>query len=137
MMDFHAAAADYITAVELEPNDFRSLNAAAWLLSSSPIDGDRDGVRAKKLATKACKLTSYEDRICIDTLASACAELGDFTNALKWQIKARDMFLEEHEVKDGPDAIEVGLQVMEYEDKIALFRSGHPFREGSAADGTK
>jgi tetratricopeptide (TPR) repeat protein len=123
--DYHAALSDFLTAVKLGPSDYRSLNAAAELLASSPVDSDRNGSLALELAKRACDETSYEDYICLDTLACAYGETGDFQDAVEWELKARDMFVDECE---EPASIDFALTLIEYEDKLELFRSGKPFR---------
>jgi hypothetical protein len=35
-------------------------------------------------AKVACKLTNWKDATVIDTLAAACAELGDFDSAVRY-----------------------------------------------------
>jgi tetratricopeptide (TPR) repeat protein len=127
--DYSRALRDYSDAVEMRPNDFRSLNAAAWLLACSPIDTDRNGTRALELATRACEETSYEDYICVDTLACAYANIGEFQKAVEWETEARDLYVAQEEVHDGPGAIEFTFELVKYEEKLKLFREATPFRE--------
>jgi hypothetical protein len=44
--------------------------------------------QALKDATAACKLMDWKDENMIDTLAMACAEVGDFGSAVRYDEKA-------------------------------------------------
>ena len=60
----------------------------ALLLAACPDDCMRDGDKAVQHATKACELTNQSDWICLDTLAAAQAEAGDFGSAVESANKA-------------------------------------------------
>jgi tetratricopeptide (TPR) repeat protein len=82
--DFGQARADFERALQ----DKAGLNSYAWHLATSPHDAFRDGKRAIELATRACELSAWKDADCLDTLAAAHAEAGDFDQAVGIQEQA-------------------------------------------------
>ena len=46
------------------------------------------GKKALVLAQKACELTNWKDASVLESFAAACAETGDFEQAVRWQTKA-------------------------------------------------
>jgi tetratricopeptide (TPR) repeat protein len=72
-------------AVHLQPTDPTTLNDLAWMLATSKDPRMRDGRRAVAIATKACTLSSWKNAFSIDTLAAACAQAGNFSDAVKYQ----------------------------------------------------
>ena len=96
--EYDAALADFETGLLLEENDKSFWNADpihvkspfAHFLASCPDAKYRDGKRALELATRACEVTDYKHCAPLMSLAAACAETGDFANAVKWQQAAID-----------------------------------------------
>jgi hypothetical protein len=95
LIDLHLACLKLLQAIDaaqkraLEealieyPDNVGILNLYAWLLATSPDDTLRDGRRAIQFATRACESTGFGDPSCLDTLAAAYAETGDYVEAAK------------------------------------------------------
>lgn len=115
--DYDRALADYNKVIELDPTDDAGYDGAAWLLAVCPESKYRDGVKAVKLAKKAVELRDWSGNI--DTLAVAYAEAGRFQEAIKTEEKAIAKLKEEGKTKDLP----------EYEEHLASFKAGKPWRE--------
>ena len=89
--------------------DVRGLNSFAMNYAANNDPKERDGELAVEAATRACELTGYTKPYILDTLASACAEKGDFDSAVKWQLKAIELL-------KGSENSKL------YEDHLKLFR---------------
>jgi len=120
---YREAIADYGQALRLDPKFPTALDKFAWLLATCPQDEVRDGKRALELATKACELESWKE--CdFQTLAAACAERGDFKQAVKWQQKA----LEPASGLTGYWA-PAASDKAESQKRLNLYQNGKPYRD--------
>lgn len=117
--DYAAANADYAKARQMSPRDDDALNALAWFRATCPDASFRNGRQAVEDATKACELTKWEVWHNIDTLAAACAEMGDFGNAVKYQTQAMNK------------AVLSASARKEMEQRFRTFKQGRPWREKS------
>jgi hypothetical protein len=86
--DYQRALDDYRAALRDNPDDENSHNNLAHLLAMCPTAGFRNGAEAVRHATRACDLTRWQKAGFLDTLASAYAELANFSEAARWQEKA-------------------------------------------------
>ncbi|MGH7194615.1 MAG: hypothetical protein ACREJM_13945, partial [Candidatus Saccharimonadales bacterium] len=92
-----------------------TLNNAAWRMATSPDERYLNGERAVELATEACELTEWKRAADIDTLAAAYAEAGDFEEAIRWQMKAVELSVEQSMKKEAQARLE-------------LYREHRPYR---------
>ena len=86
----------------------------AWILATYPDKSFRDGSKAREYALKACELTEWRVFVPVETLAAACAETGNFAEAVKWQ---------ENALKLAPAKLKAELRA-----RLELYKSGNPYR---------
>jgi serine/threonine-protein kinase len=102
-------------ALKRDPRNAATFNQLAWVWSTCPDPDVRNGERARECATRACELTEWGEPSFLDTLAAACAECGEFDDAMKWQEKAVDL-------------VEDADRRADYRSRLELYRDGKPAR---------
>jgi eukaryotic-like serine/threonine-protein kinase len=100
----------------LPPKEWQVRNSMAWFLCTAKFDQIRDGHLALEMATKACELTDFKAATCVDTLAAAYAELGNFPAAIEWS---------ERTIQLTTDS----ARREKFKQRLELYRSGKPWRE--------
>ena len=102
----------------------------ARILGTCFEDHFRNGKWAMAEATRACELTRWRDPDCLDTLAAACAEVGDYDAAMKWQTQAIKLvrqnvrsLLQQKATSFG------GRRGIGFEDRLVFYKSKRPTRE--------
>jgi tetratricopeptide (TPR) repeat protein len=112
--EYQKALADLDEAIRMEPRYATAYQNAALLRAACPDARFRDGQKAIRDATTACKLNSWQEAGQLQILAAACAEAGDFGEAVRWQEKALGLV---------PAA-----QTPKLQSRLALYLSGKPYR---------
>jgi TPR repeat protein len=98
-----------------ETGDVAALQAAAWLLATSPKSELRDGRRAVDFARKAAAATKRKNPKTLDTLAAAYAEAAQFSKAVSAENEAIALAQEDNEKKD-------------YQSRLKLYQAKAPYR---------
>jgi len=114
--EYDRAIADYNKALEINPNDAFACNYLAWFFATCPDGKYRDGRKAVDNATRACELSQWTRSSYLDTLAAAYAELDDFDQAVKWQLKAIELATPEYNMTVAQSILK-------------LYKAGKPYRE--------
>ncbi|MBV8229322.1 MAG: tetratricopeptide repeat protein [Planctomycetaceae bacterium] len=85
---YSRALADFNEAIRLDPGDPEAYAGRAWLWATCPDQKFRDARRAVESATRACELGRWSCAHCLDVLAAAQAEAGDFVAAAESEARA-------------------------------------------------
>lgn len=86
--EYSAAIREHMEALKRDPRHAGTFNQLGWIWATCPDPDVRNGERARECATRACELTEWTEPGYLDTLAAACAECGEFDEAVRWQEKA-------------------------------------------------
>jgi len=115
--EFDKAVRDFSEAIRLDPNNDKAHDNLAWLRATCPIASLRSASEAMEAARKACELTASSNWMCIDTLAAAFAEAGNFKEAAEHERQAMAM--------EGPSKDE--LKAMQA--RLLLYEQRRPYRD--------
>jgi tetratricopeptide (TPR) repeat protein len=110
--EYTRAIADLAEACRRGPDHSEPHRALAWLLATCIERALRDGPRAVQEGTTACELSHWNSPECLDALSAACAEVGDFSAATKWQARAVELL-----PKDAPSRPLLRRRLFIYEAK--------------------
>jgi tetratricopeptide (TPR) repeat protein len=121
--EVEASSAQYQVASRLDANWVNSASRTAWLVATDPDPRRRNGRTALLFAKAACQANGYQDRKCLDALAAAYAECGDFDRAASAARKALGDSSTSWSNR-ASDAIQARLR---------LYERGQPFRDSARA----
>jgi tetratricopeptide (TPR) repeat protein len=117
--EYERALNDYTEAIRIDSQFASPYALRARLWATCPAAEHRDGEAAVKSAMAACELTSWKNALCLDTLAAAYAETGDFAEAARWQEKATELA--------------TGESREAFEERLKLYRDEKPYRAAREA----
>jgi tetratricopeptide (TPR) repeat protein len=115
--EYRRALSAFESAAAAAPWHAEMLNLLARFQATCTDVAFRDGIRAVKNGTKACELSHWDNYRHIDTLAAACAEAGQFQQAVKWQQQV---------IANVPAEVRPGRRA-HYEAKLRLYRAGQSY----------
>lgn len=118
LKEFANAQDDFAVALQRDPGYPNLLCSWAWQLATCPDPNYRDGGKALEYANKANEKTKGKRSDCLDTIAAAYAEVGQFDDAIKSQKKAIELL--------GSRADEQQRKAMHA--RLKLYEAGKPFR---------
>ncbi len=128
--DFARAIQEFSRLIQVDPQSPLAYQSLARILATTNEDRFRNGKWALDLATRACEMTHWRDPDCLDTLAAAYAETGDFPAAIKWQTEAIKLvrlnapsLLQQRAQSFG------GRRGVGFEDRLAYYKSKKTVRE--------
>jgi tetratricopeptide (TPR) repeat protein len=113
---YDRALSDYASAILFAPDNTSAYAGRAWLRATCPDARYRDGAGAVRDAVQACELSAWTDPNCLDNLAAAYAENGQFDYALKWQEKALELPGLRSNTRDHAEG------------RVKLYRASKPYR---------
>ena len=109
---------EFRAALRIDPKNFQILAYTAHVLAADENPQIRDGRTALVLAVKAKVLTDGAQPYVLDALGMACAETGDFTNALQVTQRALDLATAAKMKKLEP-----------LQQRLELYKNHQPWRE--------
>jgi tetratricopeptide (TPR) repeat protein len=112
---YEEAVEAFQCAIRTDPTLAAAYNNLAFLYAACPEPSLRDGKKAVELGQHACELTEFRRHECLDTLAAAYAETGDFGKATEFQKKAIEL------VQDGQTE-------REYQKRLKTYQGGKTLR---------
>jgi tetratricopeptide (TPR) repeat protein len=128
--DFDRAIQQFNVLIQFDPESALAHWSLARILATTTEDRYRNGKSAVELATRASELTHWRDPDCLDTLAAAYAEVGDFAAAIKWQNEAIKLINQ-----NVPSVLQKraqsfgGMKGLGFVDRLAYYKSQKPTRE--------
>ena len=109
----------FASALLLQQDLPEALNGLSWILATDANPQFRNGTEAVRMSERACELTGRKDPEKLKTLAAACADTGQFSQALFDAQAALDLAS-----KNGQKEVADECRLM-----LGAFRAGKPWRE--------
>jgi len=114
-----SAIEHYEAELQMNPDFTPARNSLAWVLSTCTNQSLRNGDLALRLAHRAVQATKSNNVTCLDTLAAAYAEVGEFLKAQNTAQQALNMAKSKNLAHDP------------FEQRLRLYLSRQPYHESS------
>ena len=98
-----------------EQGNVDAQNDLAWILATSENSAIRNGPKAVDLALQAVRATDNKNPVCLDTLAAAYAEVGQFESAVST-------------VQEAIALLQTEAQKDDYRSRLKLYEAKSPYR---------
>jgi tetratricopeptide (TPR) repeat protein len=118
---YKSALRDWTALVQIDGDNPQAHESLARMLATCRDASILDGKRSVAEATRACEMTAWKDADCLDTLAAAHAETGDFASAIKWQKRAIEVA--------KSDRLTFSARDIRMKDRLRLYDGKEPCRE--------
>jgi tetratricopeptide (TPR) repeat protein len=128
---FDKAIQEFSGLVRIDPQNAMAHQSLARVLAACYDAHFRNGKWARDEAIRACELTAWQDPDCLDTLAAACAETGDFSAAVKWQTLAVRLVRQNVPslLKSKAEHYLGAKRGVDFEDRLTFYKTKRPLRE--------
>jgi tetratricopeptide (TPR) repeat protein len=127
---FDRAIQEFSELIRIDPQNALAHMTLARILATCHENQFRNGNWAVDEATRACDLTRWQDPDCLDTLAAAYAEVGDFASAINWQNQAIKLVRQNVKSLLQQKASNFGgRRGIGFEDRLVFYKSKRPTRE--------
>ena len=129
--DFERAIQEFSSLIQTDPQNALAHMTLARIWGTCHEANFRNGKWALAEATRACELTHWHDPDCLDTLAAAYAEVGDYETAIKWQTQAIKLVRQNvgSLLQQKATSYGGGHRGIGFEDRLAFYKSKRPARE--------
>ncbi len=127
---FDRAIQEFLALIQIDPENALAHMTLGRILATCHETNFRNGKWAVDEATRSCELTNWRDPDCLDTLAAACAEVGDYATAIKWQTQAIKLVRQNVQSLLQQKAVNLGgRRGIGFEDRLVFYKSKKPTRE--------
>lgn len=113
---YEQALANFTQALRADATYVDAHRSQAWLLATCPDEFYRDGTKALAAARQAARFATPNDPFVLESLAAACAAIGNFDHAVEFQRRAVAVAATEN------------AQTLRY--RLALYEQQQPFVSG-------
>jgi tetratricopeptide (TPR) repeat protein len=128
--EFDRAIQEFSGLIQTDPQNALAHMTLARILGTCHEPNFRNGKWALAEANRACELTHWHDPDCLDTLAAACAEVGDYEAAIKWQTEAIKLVRQNVRSLLQQKANSFGgRRGIGFEERLVFYKSKKPTRE--------